>query len=418
MTRIRSLSARTAQAGGTRFVLLIGAFALFSAGLTLFEINFPHYLRGQFQMGAGFRSFLEFPRESQGFAVVFYAVLLGAATERRLFALAATVTAVGMTALALLPARAIPDSIAGLAPSLPLLGLVMVHSAGMHLAMVMEQSIVIESGGLRGAGRRLGWVAFWRTIAALVAALAILGIGRLFDVGNRPYFVAGAALSLAAAVLITVATRGHPSARGTRRRLRFERRFNRYYLLCALFGVRKQVFITFALWTLVTVYEQPLGTVALLWFLFSGAGLITQPLIGAVIDRVGPRLTLTVDALILLLVCLLYGFAEHLFSAGVALIVVGATYVLDHLLFFAGSARAVYAGSVASDRSDLSPTLSMGVTIDHVFSMTVPLAGGVLWKTLGYESVFVAAAVIAGVTAVVAAGIRAPQPDATDSAAP
>ena len=379
--------------------------------MTLFEINFPHYLRGQFQMGAGFRSFLEFPRESQGFAVVFYAVLLGAATERRLFALAATVTAVGMMALALLPARVIPDSIAGLAPSLPLLGLVMVHSAGMHLAMVMEQSIVIESGGLEGAGRRLGWVAFWRTIAALVAALAILGIGTLFDVGNRPYFIAGAVLALAAAVLITFATRGQPRARGTRRRLRFERRFNRYYLLCALFGVRKQVFITFALWTLVTVYEQPLGTVALLWFLFSGAGLVTQPLIGAVIDRVGPRLTLTVDALILLLVCLLYGFAEHLFSAGVALIVVGATYVLDHLLFFAGSARAVYAGSVASDRSDLSPTLSMGVTIDHVFSMTVPLAGGVLWKTLGYESVFVAAAVIAGVTAVVASGIRVVRSD-------
>ena len=404
------LSARNAAAD-TRFVLVIGAFALFAAGLTMFEINFSHYLRGQFQMGAGFRSFLEFPRESQGFAVVFYAVLLGAATERRLFGLAATVTAVGMTALALLPPRVIPDSIAGLAPALPLIGLMMVHSAGMHLAIVMEQSIVIESGGLDGAGRRLGWVAFWRTIAALVAALAILVIGKLLDVGYRPYFIAGAALSLAAAVLIMAATRGHPSSRGTRRRLRFERRFSRYYLLCALFGARKQVFITFALWALVTVYEQPLSTVALLWFVFSAAGLVTQPLIGAVIDRVGPRLTLTVDALILLVVCLLYGFAEHLFTPGVAIVVVSATYVLDHLLFFAGSARAVYAGSIAPGRRDLSPTLSMGVTIDHVFSMSVPLAGGVLWKAFGYESVFLAAAVIAVATAVVAAGIRVPHPE-------
>ena len=376
----------------------------------MFEINFPHFLRGQFQMGAGFRSFLEFPRESQGFAVVFYAVLLGAATERRLFALAAVVTATGMTTLALLPPRVIPDSIAGLAPALPLIGLVMVHSAGMHLAMVMEQSIIIESGGMSGAGRRLGWVAFFRTIAALVAALVILGIGRLFDVGYQPYFIAGAALSLAAAALIIVATRGQPSARGKRRRLRFERRYKRYYLLCALFGVRKQVFITFALWALVTVYDQPLSTIALLWFLFSAAGLVTQPLIGAIIDRVGPRLTLTIDALVLVVVCLLYGLAEHLFSAGVAIVVVGATYVLDHLLFFAGSARAVYAGSVASDSADLSPTLSMGVTIDHVFSMTVPLAGGLLWKAFGYEFVFLAAAVIAAVTAVVAAGIRLPRP--------
>jgi hypothetical protein len=88
--------------------------------------------------------------------------------------------------------------------------------------------------------------------------------------------------------------------------------------------------------------------------------------------------------------------------------VVGATYVLDHLLFFAGSARAVYAGSIAPGRRDLSPTLSMGVTIDHIFSMSVPLAGGVLWKAFGYESVFLAAAVIAVATAVVAAGIRVP----------
>ena len=96
--------------------------------------------------------------------------------------------------------------------------------------------------------------------------------------------------------------------------------------------------------------------------------------------------TLTVDALLLVVVCLLYGFAERLFVPGVAIVVVGATYVLDHLLFFAGSAHAVYAGSVASGSADLSPTLSMGVTIDHVFSMSVPLAGGALWKAFGYES--------------------------------
>ena len=191
-----------------------------------------------------------------------------------------------------------------------------------------------------------------------------------------------------------------------RRRLRFDRRYKRYYLLCALFGVRKQVFITFALWALVTVYDQPLSTVALLWFLFSGLGLITQPLIGSIIDRFGPRMTLTADALLLVIVCLLYGLAEQMFVAQVAIIVVSATYVMDHLLFFVGSARSVYVSSIISDRSDLSPTLSMGVTIDHVFSMSVPLAGGVIWKAFGYEYVFIAAAVIAVVTVIVSAGIR------------
>ena len=247
---------------------MIVAFALFGAGITIFDINFSHFLRGQFQMGAGFRSFLEFPRESQGFAVVFYGVMLGAATERRVFVIAAMTTAAGMTALALLPPRIIPDSVAGIVPALPLIGFVMVHSAGMHLSTVMEQSIIIESGGQDGAGRRLGWVGFWRTVGALVAAIAILVVGRLTDIGYRPFFFAGAMLSVAAAALVMFVTRGQSIQRVKRRRLRFDRRYKRYYLLCALFGVRKQVFITFALWALVTVYDQPLSTVALLWFLF------------------------------------------------------------------------------------------------------------------------------------------------------
>ena len=138
----------------------IWARSLFSAGMPLFEINFPHYLRAQFQMGAGFRSFLEFPRESQGFAVVFYAVLLGAATERRLFALAATVTAVGMTVLALLPARL---ALGGGGTLLPTVEIGVRHDGG-H----------VETGYRMDLGGALAWSDPALGLSAQVAARGLL----------------------------------------------------------------------------------------------------------------------------------------------------------------------------------------------------------------------------------------------------
>jgi len=50
----------------------------------------------------------------------------------------------------------------------------------------------------------------------------------------------------------------------------------------------------------------------------------------------------------------------------------------------------------------------MGVTVDHIFSMTVPLLGGIIWKASGYEVVFLLAGMIAVVTAITAFGIPRP----------
>jgi hypothetical protein len=37
----------------------------------------------------------------------------------------------------------------------------------------------------------------------------------------------------------------------------------------------------------------------------------------------------------------------------------------------------------------------MGVSIDHLFAMIIPILGGWIWAKAGYEYVFVAAAVVA-----------------------
>jgi hypothetical protein len=43
----------------------------------------------------------------------------------------------------------------------------------------------------------------------------------------------------------------------------------------------------------------------------------------------------------------------------------------------------------------VSPTLSMGLSLDHVVSMFIPFVGSLVWNAFGYQYVFVAGALIA-----------------------
>jgi len=58
-------------------------------------------------------------------------------------------------------------------------------------------------------------------------------------------------------------------------------------------------------------------------------------------------------------------------------------------------ARATYLKKIAFSEEDVSPTLSMGITIDHMVSMFIPWLGGFIWTIFGYEYVFIAGAAIA-----------------------
>ena len=79
------------------------------------------------------------------------------------------------------------------------------------------------------------------------------------------------------------------------------------------------------------------------------------------------------------------------------------------LMFATGMARTTYLDKIAVEKSDLAPTLSLGVSLDHLVSMTVPTLGGLLWDRSGYAYVFLAAAVLAVLNGVAASCIRTPK---------
>nr|HPO46220.1 MFS transporter [Spirochaetota bacterium] len=91
-----------------------------------------------------------------------------------------------------------------------------------------------------------------------------------------------------------------------------------------------------------------------------------------------------------------------------ALYIICACYVVDQLLMSVGMARATYIKKIALDPADVSQTLTMGVSIDHFFSIGIALVSGWIWLTLGYQYVFLLGAGIALVNFFSASRVRTP----------
>ena len=132
-------------------------------------------------------------------------------------------------------------------------------------------------------------------------------------------------------------------------------------------------------------------------------------MLGRAIDRFGERLILQLEGLLLVVVCLGYGFSKFIFPAGTAFLMICGFYLLDQKLFSVGMARSMYIKKIALDESDIQPALTAGVTIDHIFSISVALLGGVIWNAFGFQYVFLLGIFIAALNFIAASCIRLPE---------
>lgn len=264
-----------------------------------------------------------------------------------------------------------------------------IWSIGFHCWVPLEQSMALmfspagEKGRWLGQLRSVQSAAWLASIGFCLMALKVLAYEGLFIVAGGVTILGGVAVMFASRRRPAVAEKGFV----------FKRRYGVYYGLNFLQGCRKQMFITFAIFALVKVHGMPVETTMVLVFINQVLISLTAPMMGRLIDRFGERSMLSVSYIGLALVFFGYAVIHHRPTLYVL-------YCIDNLIFFGGIALTTYLHKIAPEE-DIKPSLSMGVTMNHVAAVLAPLLGGYAWHAFGYQVIFLSGSALAVVSLVV-----------------
>lgn len=375
--------------------LFAAASVMMGIAYSMYDSTFNNYINEKFAITGFQRSLLEIPRELPGLLCVFVTALLWFLCSRRLGGFALILGAIG----AMLVGYASPTFGA-------LMVCLFIYSMGQHLFLPLTASIGMEMAHEGRTGRRLGQLNAIRNFATILGAFVIFIGFRFLGFQFQHSFVLTAVGLVLAGALMFMMKPDQPQK--PKQFLKLHKEYRLFYILNIFSGSRKQIFITFAPWVIVTIFLQPTQTIATLMVIGGVIGILFQPILGKAIDRYGEKLIMQVEAVLLVVVCLGYGFSRFLFPPNTAFLLVCGFYLLDQMLMSVNMARSMYMKKIALKDEDVQASLTAGVTIDHVFSLTIALVGGIIWSVFGFQYVFLLGIIIAILGFVAASFIRIP----------
>ncbi len=258
-----------------------------------------------------------------------------------------------------------------------LIVITLIQSIGFHLWSPVQDSMVIRTTETGDRARRLGQMNSAAAAGTVLGMVIVLSSSGLLPY-RQIFMVAGAIGSVG--VLVALFFFKPSPEKSKRVSLVFDWRYRSYYILTLLSGARRHIVMTFASFALVKLHGTPVNTMVTLLMIHSLLAVFTRPLIGRIIDRVGEQRALSLNYAVVALVFLSYAFIQQPY-------IIYAIFVLDNLLTGFDIAISTHAGRIIP-KEKLSASLATGTTINHIFGVTVPVAGGLLWAWFGPQIPF------------------------------
>ena len=372
------------------FFILISAVGL---GNGLSDGVYSNYFKEVYHITAFQRGFIEFPRELPGLLCAVVIGALGFLGDLRVAFIAQICAVVGVTMLGLFT---------------PTFGVMLIflfiNSMGMHLFMPLQDAIGMSLAEPDKIGRRMGQFSSVRAIFSLIAALLVFFGFRIgffsFNTSIKWIFLISAG-AFVCAMVMTALMIGRIKPKMTARRktkLVLRKQYRYFYLLTILHGVQKQIAYVYGTWVIVDLLLKRADTLALLSIVVGFVSIFFFSMLGKWMDRFGIKRMMYVDALTFIGVYVVYGFVVWgitsgvLPKQGVAIWIVYLLFVLDRLSMQIGMVKSIYLRSIAWDQEEVTSTLSMGISLDHVVSIIAAVAGGYVWTQWGSQWVFFFAA--------------------------
>ncbi len=373
---------------------------LFAFAFGIFGAVLNNYLANILSVDEAGRGVVEFFREIPGLLLVFLLALLYKRSERGILFTALASAGIGVLGILFFGSHLVVTVI-----------FLVIWSVGEHLLMPVRRSYTVHLAKDGKGGEAMGLIGSLESLATFLGlcfTILIFYLGNNLgnNFGNRFFggsveeldlfhltFIAVTLLILIAIFFISAIPRSHKPVQ--RMRIHFQKKYTKYYILEMFYGARKQVFITFGPYVLVLIYGVTVEEMAALLAITALSSTFITPLMGKLMDKVGYRNIMIYDTVILFFVCLVYGFAGLLFSPRVALIVLCINFILDRIISRASMASSLYVKSLANDKEEATSTIASGITINHVISIAVALAGGWIWQIWGIQWLFSLSALMA-----------------------
>ena len=399
--------------------ILISAF--YGLATAFSDTILANYFKEAYNADAQQRGFIEFPRELPGVLSIFTLALIAPLGIIKSARITALLFFGGILALGLVR------------PGFSTMLLILfVYSLGMHMFMPINDSLGISLAYKGDTGKMLGMfksvtMAF-STIAGIIVFFGFRMGFLSFDIPVAVFIITAAAM-LIIVVLFTFMHRALPSDvlqentavrapffQNIKNNMVFRKEYMRYYVICALFGGRKQIMYVYSPWVLIELLEFKADNISMLAIIGSLIGVFFMPVIGRLIDKHGTRKVMMVEALAFVFIYIAYGSLSRwvnaqqgtIILAGIGMLLVYLLNIIDRMSAQFAMVRSIYMQTLAIKKEDVTPSLTVGMAIDHVVSIIGASVCGMVWYVWGPEYVFIIAGAMSLLNLVVAMGIKTP----------
>jgi predicted MFS family arabinose efflux permease len=396
---------KNTAAKAIKLFIVISAFVGIS--LALSEQIFANYFKEAYDVGAQQRGLIEFPRELPGVLSLFFIAAITFLGDIRMSVISQFLSAGAILLFGFWR------------PDLYMMCIILfVYSLGQHMYLALGDSVglsLAESGHMgRIIGRFNGVKTAFLMVGGIITFVGFKFGAFDFEVPILVFILSAVAFVISGVLLIflhKLVTTGNRKSH-VNAKLVFRKEYLRYYVICALYGGRKQIMLVFSPWVLIDLLGFRADTMSILSVIGYAIGIFFIPVVGRLIDRLGVRKVMFIEAGAFIAVYIAYGFLSKYVNenavilTGVAMLLVYLLNIIDKMSAQFYMVRSIYMRTIAVRPEDVTPSLSMGMAIDHVVAIVGSLLCGVIWETWGPEYVFLIAGLLSLGNMIVAIGIK------------
>ncbi|HEY3309160.1 MAG TPA: MFS transporter [Desulfuromonadaceae bacterium] len=364
-----------------RFLAVMTAASM--VGLQGYTILFNNYAVEVIKLEGNGVGLIQSVREVPGLLALLAIFVMLVVKEHRLAAMSVALLGIG-------------TAITGLLPTFTgLIFTTLVMSFGFHYYETANQSLTLQYFSAGVSPLVLGRLRSLAAASSIASGIMIWILGVFLD--YRGTFLVVGSLVFVAGLWGLLQDPTHASVPLQRQRMVLRRKYLLYYILTFLSGARRQIFMVFSIFLLVKVFHFSVREMTILFIINNTIAWILNPLIGKAIVKFGERRISSIEYVGVILIFLVYAFTTSKLLAA-------AMYILDNILFNFAVAIRTYFQKIA-DPQDISSSMAVGFTINHIAAVFLPALGGYFWM-ISYRIPFLGGAALGLVSLIVAQFMR------------